>query len=240
MPCCNSVPKKPNPRNPFGFGIHSCCAQISLRSQTMASVNVAVDITLKAASTKIPQFWDHKIILQEAARPQGHRKVRREWPLQTKKVKGKQHIIHIIHIRPTKMLQYVTMHCKAFISHPALGFPTSRPWPRYLQTCHFTVTAIHSRDWSRQNLNHWSLCEGCTMLYTCLRMLTFWKRVLQNTEGLISDLLLTWTSQNLAKADEVQNLCNLQNQQSLFKWRNLQPLSQLSQELNEHHSCRVC
>lgn len=79
------------------------------------------------------------------------------------------------------------MHCKAFMSHPALGFPTSRPWPRYLQTCHFTVTAIHSRDWSRQNLNHWSLCEGCTMLYTCLRMLTFWKRVLQNTEGLISE-----------------------------------------------------
>ncbi len=39
----------------------------------MASVNVAVDITLTAASTKIPQFWDHKIILQEATRPQGHR-----------------------------------------------------------------------------------------------------------------------------------------------------------------------
>lgn len=56
MPCCNTVPKKPNPRNPLGFGMHSCCAQISLRSQTMASVNVAVDITLKAASTKIPQF----------------------------------------------------------------------------------------------------------------------------------------------------------------------------------------
>lgn len=229
MPCCNTVPKKPNPRNPFGFGIHSCCAQISLRSQTMASVNVAVDITLKAASRKIPQFWDHKIILQEAARPQGHRKVRREWPLQMKKVKGKQHIIHIIHIRPTKMLHMLQCIAK----HSFLTLPWASPR-------HDPGPGISKPVISQSLPFTPGIGQGCTMLYTCLRMLTFWKPVLQNTEGLISDLLLTWTSQNSAKADEIHNLCNFQNQQSLFKWWNLQPLSQLSQELNEHHSCRVC
>ena len=175
----------------------------------MASVNVAVDITLTAASTKIPQFWDHKIILQEATRPQG------QWNDLFKGRRSKKNTYHTYQTNYKVTLQSIHFS-------PCPGLPHVTTLAQVSPNLKF-----HSHCHSLQGLVKVAPCF--IMLYSslysesqCFKTLKAWYLTFYST----------WTGQNSArgpeqqKADETHNLCNLQDQQSLFKWWNLQPPSQ--------------